>query len=147
VLESVDAALESATKAEKKTSKVVDERFEKAINALIDYEMDCHRKIAVSDGGRRANSLSVRERMDPARAKDKSSSTTLNALKEKSRMKVRIALAHVTSAYSFPVSQFQKNGRNQRKSSTSFSSSPFLTRPPSSSNVSSTTSSSTRVTI
>jgi hypothetical protein len=88
--------LESATKAETKTSKVVDERFEKAINALIDYEMDCHRKTAAEDG-RRTNS--VRERMDAAKAKDKSSSSTLNALKEKSRMKVRVALAHVTLAF------------------------------------------------
>jgi len=71
--------LESATKAKKKTSKVVDERFEKAINALIDYEMDYHR-----DTG------SVRERMDVAKAKDKTSSTILNALKEKLRMEVRV---------------------------------------------------------
>jgi len=139
--------LESATKAETKTSKVVDERFEKAINAMIDYEMDCHRKTAASDGGRRANS--VRERMDAAKAKDKSSSTTLNALKEKARMKVRVALADVTSAFcSLPVlSRSRMDGRNQRKSSISFSSSHFLTRPPSSSNVSSTTSSSIQVTI
>jgi hypothetical protein len=85
-----------------KTSKMVDERFENAINALIGYEMDCHRQTAASDGGRRANS--VRERMDAAKAKDKSSSATLNTLKEKSRMKVRVAPAHVTSVLcSLPV--------------------------------------------
>jgi hypothetical protein len=75
---------------------MVDERFENAINALIDYEMDYHRQTAASDGGRRANS--VRERMDAAKAEDKSFSATLNTLKEKSRMKVRVAPAHVTSA-------------------------------------------------
>jgi hypothetical protein len=114
-LESVDEALESATKVEAKTSKVVDERFEKAINALIDYETDCHCNSAPSDGGRRANS--VRERMDAARAKDKSSSTTLNTLKEKSRMKVMVSPAHVTSVFcSLSVlSRYRMNGRNQRK--------------------------------
>jgi hypothetical protein len=34
----IDDALKSATEAQKKTSKNVDENFKKAINALIDYE-------------------------------------------------------------------------------------------------------------
>ena len=75
---------------ETKTSKVVEERFEKAINALIDYEMDCHRNTAASDGGRRANTGSVYERMDAAKAKDKASSTILNRLKQMLGLQVKV---------------------------------------------------------
>jgi hypothetical protein len=93
----VDAALESATKAETKTSKVVDEKFEKAINALSNYETDCHRRKPALDG---SHTNTVHERMDAAKGKDKSSSTTLNALKERSRTKVRLALTLVILARS-----------------------------------------------
>jgi len=65
-------------------------KFEEAINALCHYEMNCHPKDPVSDGSR--NTL-IRERMAAARAKDQSSSSTLNALKDKLRSKVSVGLA------------------------------------------------------
>ena len=65
-------------------------KFEEAINALCHYEMDCHRKNPASDDSH--NKL-IRERMAAARAKDQSSSSTFNALKEKLRLKVSVGLA------------------------------------------------------
>jgi hypothetical protein len=52
--------------------------------------MHCHRKDPVLDG-RRADT--VRERMEAAKAKDKSYSSALNAMKERLRTKVRAAVA------------------------------------------------------
>jgi len=62
-------------------------KFEEAINALCHYEMDCHRKDMASDDSR--NSF-IRERMAAAKAKDQSSSSMLNALKEKLCSKVGV---------------------------------------------------------
>lgn len=71
----VDDALKSATEAERKTSKDADESFKRAIDALSDYEKKCFSKETVS------------KRMAAAEAKDKSSSTVLNKLKEKLRVR------------------------------------------------------------
>ena len=65
--------------------------LEEAINELCHYEMDCHRGGPVSDDSRNE---SIRERMAAAKAKDRPSSSTLNALKKKLRSKVRLGLAH-----------------------------------------------------
>ena len=66
-------------------------KLEEAINALCHYEMDCHHGVPASDDRRH---MSIRERMTVAKAKDLPSSSTLNALKEKLRSKVRLGLAH-----------------------------------------------------
>jgi hypothetical protein len=80
VLEVVDDALGSATEAQKKASKEVDKKFKKAIDALTDYEKGCH------------SSETVAKKMVEAEQKDKSSSTTLNRLKEKLRVREDLAL-------------------------------------------------------
>jgi len=83
-LQAVDDALSSAADIKaKKTSKAVDEKFERAIEVLGHYETECH-----SGDGR---SPIVLERMAKAKAKDMSSSTILNVLKEKLSLKVRLA--------------------------------------------------------
>ena len=72
VLAVVDDALGSAAEAQKKTSnwEDVDEKVERAIQALKAYEKKYHPKEIVA------------KRMLEAEAKDKSSSTTLDRLKE-----------------------------------------------------------------
>jgi hypothetical protein len=75
VLQVVDDALLSATEAQKKTSKDVDEKFKMAIEALNAYEKKYHFKEMVT------------KKMAEAEAKDKSSSATLNRLKENFRVK------------------------------------------------------------
>ncbi|KAH9955998.1 hypothetical protein BC827DRAFT_1234259 [Russula dissimulans] len=74
-LQLVDDALKSAAEVEKKVSKEVDERFEKAIESLSDYEKQYHFKETVT------------QTMAAAKAKDKSSLSAINTLKEKSGMK------------------------------------------------------------
>jgi hypothetical protein len=74
--------MQAATKAEKKSTKEADEKFARAVDGLSDYEKQCHSKETVS------------KKMAEAKAKDRSSLTSLNALKEKMRMKVRVA--HIT---------------------------------------------------
>jgi hypothetical protein len=98
VLELVDDALYTAGEARTKASKQVNDNFERAIRALCDYERDCYLKDLVSDDRR---GRTVRERMAAAKAKDKDSSTTLNALKER-LTKVRVALATLPSAHTCP---------------------------------------------
>jgi lysyl-tRNA synthetase class I len=71
----VDYALKSATEAQKKTSKEADEKFKSAIEALTAYEKKFHLRKTVA------------ERMTAAEAKDKSSSTILNKLREKLRVR------------------------------------------------------------
>jgi hypothetical protein len=66
-------------------------KLEEAINALCQYEIDCHRRDTVSGG---SCNKRIRERMTAAKAKDQSASSTLNALKEKLRLKVSVGLAH-----------------------------------------------------
>ena len=89
-LQAVDDALRSAADIMvKKTSKEVDEKFERAIEVLSHYETECHPNKPVSPDGR---SMTVLERMETAKAKDKSSSTILNVLKEKLSLKVRLRL-------------------------------------------------------
>jgi hypothetical protein len=83
-LELVDDALHSAAEAGTKTSKEADERFRRAIETLSDYEMDYDASRATSFGD---DSNTVHRRMEVANAKDKSSSTILNRLKES--LKVR----------------------------------------------------------
>ena len=75
--------------------------MEEAINALCDYEMNCHLRDPMSDDSR---DKVIRERMAVAKAKDQSSSSILNALKEKLRSKVSVEVAHsiLSSAYTCP---------------------------------------------
>jgi hypothetical protein len=71
VLQVVDDALRSATKARKKTLKDVDENFKKAIDTLSAYELRHHRL-----------ETPVAERMKTAEEQDTSSLKFLNRLKE-----------------------------------------------------------------
>jgi hypothetical protein len=95
-LERADDALSSATKVGTKASKEADGKLEEAIDALCRYEMDCHHKDPVSDD---SFEKTIRERMAAAKAKDQSSSSTLNALKEKLRLKVSVGLACSIMSY------------------------------------------------
>jgi hypothetical protein len=90
-LQAVDDALSSAADAKSKTSKDVDQKFERAIEILSRYEMECHPKIQVPADGR---FMTVLDRMAKAKKKDKSSSTILNVLKEK--FSARVRLTHMT---------------------------------------------------
>jgi hypothetical protein len=72
----------------KKASKEVDAKFERAIEVLSLYETECYPKKSESREGR---SPTVLERMTTAKAKDKSSSTILNVLKEKLSLEVRLS--------------------------------------------------------
>ncbi|KAH9955996.1 hypothetical protein BC827DRAFT_1271203 [Russula dissimulans] len=83
-LQVVDDALRSAAEVKNKTSEVVDKKFEMAIEMLGRYETAYHPKDPTLDNGR---AKTVRERMEEATTKDKSSSGILNTLKEKLRMK------------------------------------------------------------
>jgi hypothetical protein len=71
----VDDALKSATGMQKEKSKRADEKFKKAIDVLRDHEKKCH-----------SNEI-VAKRMAAADAKDKSSLTIWNRLKEKFRVR------------------------------------------------------------
>ncbi|KAH9955997.1 hypothetical protein BC827DRAFT_819595 [Russula dissimulans] len=82
-LQIVDDALRSAAKVTKKTSEVVDKKFEMAIKMLGRYETAYHPKDPDLDNGR---AKTVRERMEEATRKDKSSGI-LNTRKQKSHMK------------------------------------------------------------
>jgi hypothetical protein len=75
VLQVVDDALYSATKAGKRTSKDADAKFKKATDALNAYE----KKYLLGE--------TVTQRMAEAEAKDKSSSTLLWRLKETFRVR------------------------------------------------------------
>ena len=72
VLEVVDEALHSAAEAQKKTSEVADEKIQKAIEALSDYETN-------DPSGTTENT--VAKRMQKAQEEDKSKSTFLSSLK------------------------------------------------------------------
>jgi hypothetical protein len=78
-LQLIDDALTAATDAGKTTSKDADDKFKKAINALIAYEKSFHSKEIVA------------EKMEKAEAYDKSSSTILNRLKENFRVREYLA--------------------------------------------------------
>jgi len=78
-LQVADDALKSATKAEQKTSEDVDKRFEMAINALSEYERRQHSR------------ETVHKVMAEAKARDKSSVTVLDRLKEKFRVREELA--------------------------------------------------------
>jgi hypothetical protein len=71
----IDDALESATRAQKKPFKEADDKFNNAIDSLTDYEKKCYSKATVA------------ERMAEAETKDKSSSTILNKLRQKLRVR------------------------------------------------------------
>ena len=83
----IDDALESATviKVQKKTSKEANEKFKKAIDALCDYEKEYHFKPIVA------------QITAEAEAKDRSSTTTLNKMKEKLRVReeFQVTFAHI----------------------------------------------------
>jgi hypothetical protein len=126
-LKAVDDALGSAADVKKRPTKDVDEKFAKAIEVLGYYEKHHHPWHA----------RSVSERLAAAKAKDKSTSTVLNVLKEMLGQKVR--LAHILVLYSILIA-FPRlpmiNSQKQRRSSSSISSSPCLTRIPPSCDVS-----------
>jgi len=77
VLQVVDDALYSATKARKKTTKDADTKFKKATDALSVYEKKYHPEPKET----------VIYTMAEAKAKDESSSTFLKRLKEKWRVR------------------------------------------------------------
>ena len=84
MLQVIDDALRSATEAGKKTSKEADEKFKRAIYALSAYETKYHSR------------ESVTHVMAEAEAKDKSSSTGLEGLKEKFRVREYLDLCFAT---------------------------------------------------
>lgn len=88
MLQVVDDALRSATKARKKTLKDADEDFKKAIDALSAYETRHHPNLETS----------VAKRMKSAEEVDTSSLKFLNKLKESRR--VRADFAHLLYGYS-----------------------------------------------
>jgi hypothetical protein len=120
VLEVVDDALGSATETRKKASKDVDKKFKDAIDALIAYEKKYHTRETVS------------KKMVEAGEKDKSSSTTLNRLKEKLRVRKSYTFAFVAML----ILIHSRWRRNRRRQSSFFFTSPCLTRVPPVSNVS-----------
>ena len=71
-MELVDDALKAAADARTKTSKEADEKLSEAIESLKEYEEYCHPN----------KPAEVEARMEQAKAKDISSSTALNRLKE-----------------------------------------------------------------
>jgi len=99
-LKLVDDALKAATEAGMKTSKEAEEKFSKAIESLKKYEGDCH------------PSKSVEARMEQAKANDKSSSMTLNRLKE--TFLVRAEPVPLLGCILIPISsQLRKCPRNE----------------------------------
>ncbi|KAH9051162.1 hypothetical protein EDB83DRAFT_2522258 [Lactarius deliciosus] len=90
VLEVTDDALSSAADAKGKTSETADTKFEKAINALGDYEQKYHSKQQdVTNVEQNATERPlVAERMKHAQENDKSSSKVLNRLKQSFKAKL-----------------------------------------------------------
>lgn len=82
VSQTVDYALESATRAQKKRSKEADENFQKAIYALSDYEKKCH------------SSKTVTQRMAAAKANDKSKLKSRVIVTVSERIKVTFSTPH-----------------------------------------------------
>jgi len=78
VLDVVDDALKSAAEEGTKTLEQVDKKFEAAIMALDEYHVEYHPERSASN---------LRDRMAEARENDQSSSTILNQLKEKFRVR------------------------------------------------------------
>ena len=89
-LQAIDDALSSAADAKTKSSKNVDQKFERAIEILSRYEMKCHPKNQVPADGR---FMTVLDRMAKAKKNDRSSSAILNVLKEK--LSARVRLTHI----------------------------------------------------
>jgi len=125
-LQAVDDALRSAADITvKKTSKEVDEKFERAIEVLSHYETECHPKKPVSRDG---HPMTVLGRMGTAKAKDKSSSTILNGWKEKLSLKVRSApITPPRAVLTTTTRQPRRNNQNRQRSSSFSSSSPCQT--------------------
>jgi hypothetical protein len=114
VLEVIDDALMSATKAEKKTSEEADKAFEYAVSRLGYYEWKYH-----------SNKIVV-ESMKEAEETDKSSLKFLNSLEEKCRVRAKLmTLLHHTLTLIF-----SRLRRDRRRKSTSLSTSPFQIKSP-----------------
>ena len=95
-LQAVDDALSSAAGVKKKTSKEVDEAFEGAISVLGRYEAEFHpKKPALGED----QVMTVHERIEKAKAKDKSSSAILNVIKEKLSLRVGLRKLHLPAQY------------------------------------------------
>ena len=92
-LQAVDDALGSAIEVKTKTSRAVDEKFEKAIEVLSLYETEYPLQNP-APGGSDGRALTVHERMTKAKTMDKSSSSISSVLKEKLYPEVR--LPHTT---------------------------------------------------
>ena len=92
VLKVVDDALGSAAEVKKKSSKEVDEKFATAIE-----ELGCYQKLYLPG----CQTKTVWEKMAAAKAKDKSTSTVLNVLKETCQ---KVSPAHITPRYTKTVS-------------------------------------------
>jgi hypothetical protein len=84
VLEVVDDALYSATRARKKTTEDADAKFKKATDALTAYEKKNYPRVTVP------------YKMAEAKTKDKSSSTIMKRLEETSRVREYLDLCFPT---------------------------------------------------
>ena len=116
-LKVVDEALGSAAEVTKKTTKKVDWAFKKAIEELERYETRYHRKPTVN------------KRMAAAKEKDGLFSTIWDLFKEMFSPKVRLGRIPLLHLVLIMCSRLPTiNSKNQPKSSSSFCSSPFLTR-------------------
>lgn len=104
----VDDAIYAAADLRNKnrTSKEVDEKFERALEALGCYETD------LSDNGR-TNTATVRERMKTAKAKDKSSSTTIFNLWKKMKLSPKVRLVRTTSPHANAKPQATEDERSE----------------------------------
>ena len=85
VFQVVDDALKSATETQEKTSKVANEKFKKAVNAMIDSRKNTTFRKSVTDS------------MAEAEANDESSSKTLSKVKATLKETFAQALSHTNT--------------------------------------------------
>ncbi len=108
----VDDAIYAAADLRNKnrTSKEVDEKFERALEALGCYETELsnNRRTATT-----SNTVTVRERMKTAKAKDKSSSTTIFNLWKKMKLSSKVRLVHMTSPHANANPQATEDERSE----------------------------------
>jgi len=111
-LQLVDDAIYAAADLRNKnrTSKEVDEKFERALEALGCYETELsnNRRTVTT-----TNTVTVRERMKTAKAKDKSSSTTIFNLWKKMKLSSKVRLVHPTSPHANANPQATEDERSE----------------------------------
>jgi hypothetical protein len=108
VLQLVDDAIYAAADLRNKnrTSKEVDDKLERALEALGSYETDL-------SNNSRANIVTVHERMKMAKAKDKSSSTTIFNLWKKMKLSPKVRLVYTTSPHANAKPQAMEDERSE----------------------------------